>query len=644
MDARNSQSVFYTELLVSIYQDLVSAMCSQSEIERDIVEIRRRVHHEGLSFLTKTLPRLGKSVDLALGSGSKLQYQGFKKAHGTELPRFSRTLFSLLFCSDGTPWVYLESVEPQSLCANEVGGPFGPGPREGIYPCRETMIMALKALRQVCFCFYKLKLPYTHDQEEKVITDFIQADADLSGIEDSFQAEEATLKVASRLVHRVLANARPESGIPRHGPGAVATGEAIHQKHQFSRYYTRLAAVFSYDDWFFYNQSHICDSYKELQSFEELEYGTAKVVLVPKDSRGPRLISCEPLEYQWVQQALKSVLVQTLESHRLTKGYVNFTDQEVNRRLALEGSTPPFRWVTLDMKEASDRVSLSLVKRLFPARWYEALYASRTPQTKLPCGKIMPMNKFAPMGSAVCFPVEALVFWALSVATLITKRNLPLRQAVTKVYVYGDDIIVRQEDHLSIVDSLPKFGLMLNKGKCCTAGPFKESCGMDAFFGHPVTPLRISSVWSQRRSPSTLASYVAFSNAAWERGWYAVCHYLDTKIQEIWRSKIPVVSDRNPGVIAFIRPDLWVKTLNPRVRTRWNIHLQRAEIEGITLRPKLIQAEDDGWELLLRRETEKLHPQVGRLASLPTVSHTGLNGTYAIAHRAKPSRAWTLYT
>ncbi|DAD52692.1 RNA-directed RNA polymerase [ssRNA phage SRR7976301_10] len=655
MDPHNSQSVFYTELLISIYHDLVSAMCSQSESQRDILEIRNRVESEGVSFLTKTLPRLGKSIDLAFAGGGVLQFQSFKRRKGTKLPRFAWTLFNILFRSDGTPRIYLESVEPQGLRDHEVEGALSSAVSDDGRPCRETMTMALRALRQVCFCFYKLKLPYTHDQEDQVIKDFVETDAKLSELPSPESAEPAIVKMASRLIHRVLANSSPHDGVPRHGPGTVATGEAIHQKHHFARYYERLAAFFSYDRWFFYSPTHICDSFRELQSWESKEAGTAKVVLVPKDSRGPRLISCEPLEYQWVQQGLKSVLVQTLESHPLTKGKVNFTDQQVNRRLALEGSRPPFRWVTLDMKEASDRVSLELVKALFPRDWYDALYASRSPHTRLPCGTVIALRKFAPMGSATCFPVEAFVFWALAVATLVIKRNESLRKAITKVYVYGDDIICEKEDHLLISATYPLFGLKLNEAKCCTAGPFKESCGEDAFLGQSVTPLRVSSVWSTHRSPTTLASYVAFSNAAYERKWFNVCYYLDRKIQEIWKSTVPTVSSRNPGVIAFIRPDQWTRPYNNRCRTRWNFHLQRPEIEGIALYPKTITSEDDGWNVLLRREAQKLHSQGGETAVSRTpydefVHHFGQPasrasqiGKYAIAHRTQPRRAWTLY-
>lgn len=242
----------------------------------------------------------------------------------------------------------------------------------------------------------------------------------------------------------------------------------------FKRYYRSLAERFPYEDYFFFNLSHMCDELRSYLSLEELDTPVAKVVLVPKDSRGPRLISSEPLEVQWIQQMLMANMVHTIETHPLTRGLVNFTDQSVNRRLALRGSTEESNFlVTLDMKDASDRVHSTLVRILFPNTWVAALMAARSTATRLPNGEVVQLHKFAPMGSATCFPVEALIFWALSTATIIDSSNsLTINgRAVTTtpfatlnmlfrglercgtpacdraVYVYGDDIILHREDY-----------------------------------------------------------------------------------------------------------------------------------------------------------------------------------------------------
>lgn len=742
MRHHNSLNIgFYTETLVSIYLDLVSAILPQNEITRDTDTIRKRVLNEGMSFFTKTLPKLGKSIDVSLAHGTPFTnlHSGFKSKHGTKLPSFMYGLMNRVFRDDGVPWfatwysdllAYFPLREPEvddseesqqqrereinpfletlltalrktwpnitdsyrrtmlhcvvlddhtldeifclsqearqriSLGVHQVEAPFM-GDHE-LNQRREATVVALRALRQVCFSFYKLELPYTDEQESNVLEDFVRVDRDLDFKTENLKGPLAAIhKTARGIIRRVLCNADPMAGIPRHGPGAVATGEKLPEKHLFKRIYTRLNDAFVLDEWFFCNLSHVCDSVQELQSMEVLEAGTAKVVLVPKDSRGPRLISCEPLEYQWIQQSLMRVLVDTIEAHRFTKGRVNFIDQSINRKLALKGSST-FEWATLDMKEASDRVSCELVESLFPELWWKCLYASRTPQTQLPSGQKITLNKFAPMGSAVCFPVEALVFWALSVSALIIRHNVSPRMAMANVYVYGDDIICATKYHSSISNTLPDFGLMLNTDKCCTAGPFKESCGMDAYYGHSVTPTKIRSVWCEPHSnsrkakrgkvspePSMLASYVEYSNAFYRSGMYQTAYYLEEQVQWVLRTcrmdAVPTVSGEDPSCIAFVRPLERALPKNRRlgckIRTNRSDprkpNYQVHEVQGYCVQSKTLMSKTYGWPFLLRKLTE-LEAKNRHLQTEDVIGACSmLTGQYPIAHRVQLKRAWT---
>lgn len=710
---------FYTELLVSIYHDMVGAISSQYEIARDIEEIRKRVLHEGLTFFTKVLPALGKSIDVSLANGTPLQFSGFKTAGGTKLPAFMQGAFGGVFRVDGVPWFATWYADISWAFNNEEGNPdvdnlkpglkvfeqidavtrkeiwdaieqpsfpsrnvswdgrtypgsallheirissltrdcisvgvnparTPPGGQEAVLNSRrETAVVALRAMRQVCYCFYKLDLPYTDEQESKVLEDFVSVDRDLGYKSSNLSGEGMyVLSEARKLICRVLANADPLAGRPRHGPGAVATGEKSPEKQTFKRYYEELNKFFPYADWFFFNASHLCDSLQELQAMEQLRAGTAKVVLVPKDSRGPRLISCEPLEYQWIQQSLMGVLTDTIESHRLTKGYVNFTDQEINRRGAIEGSKPPYRRVTLDMKEASDRVSLELVKDLFPERWFLALYASRSPETRLPNGTVVPLNKFAPMGSAVCFPVEALVFWALCVSIArLQDMNRGIVKPQSRIHVYGDDIICDADYHDVIISTLPKFGLMLNQAKCCLAGPFKESCGMDAFHGMPVTPTKISSQWFVNPESGHLASYVAYANACYRDGMFETAKHIRNAIQvSLWTRKmhgIPTINRGESSVMAFVRPDVNTRQHNPDRCLRFNRKKQRMEVKSYVCDPKTEMSTDLGWNLITRLMADKeVSKDPDTLLNVPGPK-TLKTGQYAIVHRDKLKRTWT---
>lgn len=582
----------YMGLIQAVLKDIAS-ICNQSEAEltRDRLEIAERVKCEGISFLTKTLPRLGKAVDLALSNDTCLEFTGFSKARGTKVPRFMRDIFLQVFSADGFE---RSDASEQALCA----------------------------LRQVFYLFYKLNIPSTKEQNNEVIKLFIDTDATLPsfyGPRTSY--EEKILSSARRLICKVLATTDPLcSGFnPRHGPGAVATGEKPWQKPIFKRYYSRLASVFPYEDYFYYNASHLCDDLQQYLSLKELEYGTAKVVLVPKDSRGPRLISCEPLENQWIQQGLMQTMVKTIESHPLTRGHVNFSDQTVNQRLALESSCDGSR-VTLDMKEASDRVSLGLVKALFPTTWFDALYACRSEATELPDGRVIQLNKFAPMGSAVCFPVESLIFWALSVsvATYGVQNPRTLERVLKDTYVYGDDIICSREDYATILSKLPEFGLLFNQGKCCVGRFFRESCGTDAFKGVVVTPLRVRARWSSSLASTNYASWVAYHNAFNERGYVHTCDYLAEEIQQ--RRVTPYADLDGSSVIALVDSRKMAIQENARLGIRTRVcpdtHVYQARAWVVRSRAK--RAAVPGWSEMLR---------IASLGSVKTTQNLNLSDT-----------------
>lgn len=644
MGINNSQCHVYVAVLRGIYQDLVGAIGLQSEIERDVLEIEQRVRTEGVAFLTKTLPGLGKSIDLSLASGCNLHVVGFKKKRGTALPAFGWCMLRLLFDDEGIPFFAKERVcASDSDIVGESPTEAAPISSNGGYSSRETMVMALKALRQICYLFYKLDIPYHEDQNKKVIDDFIETDKHLPRIRASTgdSTTQAITKQARRLISRVLCNSCPLSGMPKHGPGSVSTGEDPGEKHLFKRLYKRLERVYKVDNWFYLNSSHLAESFEHLQSLASHRAGLAKVVLVPKDSRGPRLISCEPLELQWIQQSQMSVLVDAIENHRLTKGHVNFTDQSINQRLAIAGSTGEYPWATLDMKEASDRVSLGLVHSLFPPRWFEALYASRSSHTQLPSGAKVRLKKFAPMGSAVCFPVEALIFWSLSVSALMICKNKSLKEATASVFVYGDDIICNAADHGVIIEHLEKYGLMVNLNKCCTAGPFKESCGMDAFLGISVTPLKLRKAWSSLPKPSIMISWVAFSNAAWADRMFETATIVEGLLNKLFPGQIPSVSLRNPSVACFVRPEVIKSThRSPGVKYRKNMRLHRLEARGWTLRPTSTMTKTTGYPLLLRLLADLERRNETSLLS-DVSSSTLQTGHFAMAHREKPTRAWT---
>jgi len=433
--------------------------------ERDIETFSKRVANEGLSFLTTTLPELGKALDRFHANPWQWKYPaGFKPADfcvQVEVP-FG---VDLIINHYQVP-LFLNSAFQSALKGDSV---------------------AVDCVRQLSYIFYKLEVDYDEELRKQFLVNFRKIDHDLAtaiNIEDNYVL--SIVAVARRLVGRILCNEDPLDIRPRHGSGATACHTKNWDKYHSLRYFRKLDDVYPYSDYFFYSATHLAD---ELQSLEEIANESvprARVCLVPKDSRGPRVISCEPAELMFIQQGLMRRLYAILETHPLTRGQINFVDQGINRELAREASIDDSN-ATLDLSDASDRVSLQLVRYLFPEPWLRCLEACRSEETALPDGEIVKLNKFAPMGSSCCFPVEALCFWAIAQATL----HILGYSNESPVYVYGDDIIIPSYCYDEVVRGLTLVGLKVNEHKSYKSGPFRESCGGDYHNGYDVTPVRV---------------------------------------------------------------------------------------------------------------------------------------------------------
>jgi hypothetical protein len=460
---------------------------------------------------------------------------------------------------------------------------------------------AVKHLRQVLFACYKFELPYTPEQENEVIDGFVETDRNL---EFSDEGETAlVLDAASYIIRDILSDFDPKDIVPRHGPGAVSTGERLEEKWEFSRLYNAIHQFYPYYEYYVVGgASELGDRLAWYRSLERLESGTAKVVLVPKDSRGPRLISCEPLEYQWIQQGLGRKLMDHLEAHRFTRGRVNFTRQEINQKLALSSSRSG-KFATLDLKDASDRVSLQLVRRLFQHSPFvlRALEATRSSATRLPNGNIISLQKFAPMGSALCFPVEALCFWVVMVAAV--SRALKMRPTAVgkRIFVYGDDIVVPVNWAPLCMHALESVGLLVNRSKSCIKGPFRESCGVDAFKGVVVTPARIRKPWTGRRSDGTAyASYVSLANSLSQRGYEEASQYLWSALEGVY-GKIPYGTELASYPCRLVQCAELATIKNRRLFSfRWSSKTQRVEFRVPLTKSKKLGSTLDGWVRLLR--------------------------------------------
>ena len=604
--------------LAALWQLLATkSQLSEYVCEADLATFNRRVQAEGMPFLTQTLPRLFKSLDAAFGSSKLEAPVGFKVKKGYAYPLFLCGAWAAIFDKDGS----LKSTAEQ---------------QSGAVLC----------IRQLSAIFYKLELPYTDDQVAKTTSSFKQAEADLRDLDLSTEAPSLLLKRAGGIVRRLLTGVNPLDIRPRHGSGSSACKVVPWERYSSFRYIERLARVYPYDEYFFYNHTHLCDCMDELLEAEEAE-PMARVVYVPKDSRGPRLISCEPREFMFVQQGLMTLMYDRIREYPAIADQVNCLDQSRNQRLAQSASITG-NFATLDLKEASDRVSLEMVRTIFPENWVACLEASRSGSTMLPNGMIMPLAKFAPMGSACCFPVEAICFWSIALAAcgcdrdylnrLFTNR---LKDTDMRMSVFGDDIIVPTEHAQKVIRAFEVCGLLVNRSKSYWAGPFRESCGGDYHLGVNVAPVRCKHLPDSDDKFAPLRIADLFNNISTRYEDWTLTYQLH-ELFSSWFGPVPISANLYTRLAEQSeRWEMGPNGLQPigltkscvkpfaglalrgrytdvpgTYRTRWNHHLQRREFRVPIESAINKKVDSDRWGQVLRRELQELSDRPANICAL----------------------------
>lgn len=569
----NSHVAIMLNLMKGLLHDVyLQLQLPLREATRDLQRITARSSNEGPEFLTKTLPLLGKAFDNAL-KGRPLQVpSNFRKVRGKNVPQLFRGLFERVFDKEGSV-------------------------RE------DAEILAVRDIRQLTFLFYKYELPYRDSTVSEAMAKFVKIEEEIPQTDWSVQ-QMADIFYATEAINEALKDFVFEPA-PRNGPGSVANGEKPWHRFRPHRFYEQLDALVPYDLLYYYNDHHLFDHFSGYFNLPYESDGVAKLMAVPKDSRGPRLISAEPAEFMTYEQALSKPLVRHIENAWITKGHVNFTCQDVNRDLALRSSVDK-SFATLDLSDASDRLSFDLVCEVFGEtsiiKW---LKNARSTYTLIDGQKRLRLKKFAPMGSALTFPVEALTFWALIVGRFVA-NGMTLREAARLVYVYGDDIIVPRIYCDEAMDVLQSCGLKVNVEKSCFSGDFRESCGCDAFRGVDVTPTKVKKVWCSKPGISLLTSWVSYSNLFFRAGYWRMSEIISKMCESALGEKLPLVTDSSP----ILGLQTW--TINHAIegnkdRRKWNPDLQCYTVAGLASAPHKVQPPISGWERLVNISWYKPH-------------------------------------
>lgn len=514
-------------LLRQLLAEASSRCCTSTN--HDLEKIMARIKDEGLSFLTITLPQFAKDFEKSLDQGvvDSTVFVGYSKTGC--LPKLFSGFTSQVF--DRSNGRLLD----------------------------DPSLDAIHSIRQLTMLMGKVELPCSDARLKAAFDAFIEC-------ENNVRENDATL--TPELVYRFERMALLAWGdifavldkniwncdiLPRHGPGATADRIKGNRKYDNQQWTQRLEEIFPSGEFLFPSWSHFCDHEGNVDIVDPGSEIPVRVIAVPKTLKTPRIIAVEPLCMQYAQQGILRDLVHHITMDDTMGNLVGFLDQTPNQELAKRGSLTG-TLATLDLSEASDRVSnqlvISLVKS-FP--WLsQALDATRSRHADVPGYGVVPLAKYASMGSALCFPIEAMVFLTIILLGIEDELRRPLARKDLKTFVgnvrvYGDDIIVPVEYVHTVVSQLENFGLKVNYTKSFWTGKFRESCGKEYYNGSDVSIVRLRRLFpTQPQHAQEMISLVSFRNQLYKAGWWETCKFLDDYIKRL--IPFPVVAETSPGL------------------------------------------------------------------------------------------------
>lgn len=436
-------------------------------------------------------------------------------------------------------------------------------------------------VRACCAYFgFLIKVPLTNTALE------IEAISDYKAMEESYPKLDITnpyLKPLKRIITEWMRDFRYNGDKCKHGKGAVADAKSfVLDKYRNLCMDTRLEYLFKREGFL-----GIYD-YLPLGASEKPLDRCSRIVFVPKNVTKLRTISMEPASLQYVQQGVMSELYDYFDNHHDIKNHVKLRDQTQNMSLAYDGSITN-KYATIDLSAASDSVSYHLIKSLTDAcpELYRWLVGTRSDYTLTPDGERIKLNKFAPMGSALCFPMETIVFAGIAkLATLLAHERGLTCDSATGIYsdfysVYGDDIIIPRQAYSITADILASFNFKINDEKSYCDSPFKESCGGNYYCGLDITPVRWKVELREDGSmtPESFEALCDIANACYDKGHSMTRAYIISYLRG--NRKNPLFTNqkgRSPMIYS-------THCTNFHLRKRTNKNLQKEEVIYDTIRP-----------------------------------------------------------
>lgn len=593
-------------LLESLCNDCKRLNPDVEGLDRDLLTIKLRFENEGYGFLTVALPSLDAALLLGLSSGRFACPIGFKTVKGGTIPRFLSGMFCEVF--DPVTGILKDKVD---YCI-------------------------LKCIRNILRLFKKMRLEQSDvdSLHQKAVREFYQCD-EVAGLVILPDRHDHLIGRVSKLVLNTLNSKDVEHGTYRHGPGAVEERLRANQKWEAlsneirsssfdaSEYGLETWAITSVRPTDRYNSRSIRvlrNSRRKVVSlrrggsdpgsrtgdcrrdslFSGVSRRRARLVTVAKDSSSRRTITVEPLLGQFIQQGLNTLLREAISECRVLSNCLTLTDQSKNQELAMIGSITD-EWATIDLKSASDLLSVKLVESVFrhSGLFFDHMMDCRSTDVYSDLTEAKQLSKFAGMGNALTFPVQSICFAVICIAAILdswgkTPTYWNVRRASRCIHVYGDDIVVKREYAHQCVDWLHSVGLKVNTKKSFLSGNFKESCGVDAFRGVDITPLYIKHRPDDGAAdPSIIAGLVSLSNTMWLEGLYETSTSLKNEVEERLGKSLPLVS-RESGLLG------WHSRIDSSNAHKWCKRTHGLLVRGRRLSPVKRKDRIDGYAALLK--------------------------------------------
>jgi len=540
-------------LLVESVLNDIEGWCGTST-RLDLKTVKSRVEDEGVSFLTITLANFGKDLQKGLDQGfvDHDLFKGFSFKGG--LPRFLGGFLDLIFDRNGGRLL----IDPS--------------------------VVAIRALRQFTLMWAKILLDCSDERIKAAFDEYIETEQSVreADARRTDQMIDSFKRIASLVFRDVFSKIDREiylgNIIPKHGPGTTQDATIGNRKYLWNTWTDRMEYLFPARE-FLATRYGFANS----KCINWLEPGTeppVRVITVPKTLKTPRIIAIEPVHMQYVQQGLLEQFVEKIHEDDISRSFIRFDDQTPNQRLALKGSREG-DLATLDLSAASDRVSNQLVRDMF-SHWphlFEAVDSTRSRKADVN-GKVIRLAKFASMGSALCFPVESLVFITVALYGIeqSLKRHLTrkdLKALSGSVRTFGDDIIVPVKYVHDVVNALSDFGLKVNVGKSYWTGKFRESCGKDYYDGFDVSVVKLRrDIPTRRQHAEEIVSLSSFRNQCFKADLYETANVCDRILESL--IPYPSVGENSPVIGKHVHPtqiDVG----------RMCINLQRPLVKGVKI-------------------------------------------------------------